>query len=663
MKKNLFWVLMVSVFLLYPDVAFCQFDETEMALFEEIPIVVTSASGRAQKMKEVSNAMYVITREDIERSGVQDIADLFYKVPGMQVRRIDRHRFFVGVRGEAQIATANLLVLIDGVVVFNPAFTGTFWEALPITIDEVERIEIIRGPGGVLYSSNAVNGVINIMTRKATDEENYVTLLAGTMDYKASSLGLSYKKDKLSLRGYGDFSFDHGYNRKHTVNGSSASVPDRTKRNNTGIKAQYDFSKEMRLLADVKYQQYNTTNDASTGYLRKKLPGSLATLFTKFEHEVSESYDYNIHLDCANHMYSYATTSDSDVIGWSASTQHNWAYDLLGSHILSAGAELRFNHINITSANYLEPFADPEQTQRVLSYFMQNEYRPTEKWILTSGVRVSSNQMLPDQVDKYMIEPKAAVMYRPNKNHTIRAVATKSFRTPSISDHQAYAYVANVGGLNLYVRGDNAIEPEVAWTYEFGWRGLLLDKKLSMNADFFVVNLVDPITFVNSVAPPNIFSTLGNNGNMRTVGFELDGKYNITNNLSMNFDYTYTEPNLDTDHDHSGLNTNGVEYHVTKHQAGGGLRYTKDKFDFDFYGKWISEYYNPTTAPLYDKYPSYIKVMVRVARDVNLPWLEEDDYEAEIELVATDFVGARVTESTYNYFREPNVYAGLKVKF
>ena len=113
--------LFIFVLLLCAPQVFAQGDE--LLLFQDITMV-TSAIGREQKLSEVPNALYVISREDIDRSGAKCLPELFYKVPGMQVRRIDGNRFFVAVRDIPVIGTNNLLVLLDGAVVYNPIFGG-----------------------------------------------------------------------------------------------------------------------------------------------------------------------------------------------------------------------------------------------------------------------------------------------------------------------------------------------------------------------------------------------------------------------------------------------------------------------------------------------------------------------------------------------------------
>ena len=134
-----------------------------MSLEDLMNTRVTSAAGREQNLNDVANAMYVITKEDIERSGARNVADLLYRVPGLQVRQMNGSQYAVGIRENGAYNTSNILVLIDGAVIFNPLISGVTWEDLPVSLNEIERIEIIRGSPGVLYSSNAVNGVINII--------------------------------------------------------------------------------------------------------------------------------------------------------------------------------------------------------------------------------------------------------------------------------------------------------------------------------------------------------------------------------------------------------------------------------------------------------------------------------------------------------------------
>ena len=144
-------------------------DLTQLSLEELMNIEVTLVSRKPEKLAETAAAVFVLTAEDLRRSGVRSIPEALRLVPGMQVGRIDANKWVVTSRGFPGLFANKLLVLIDGRSVYTPLFSGVFWEAQDVVLEDVERIEVIRGPGGTLWGANAVNGVINILTRKAAD--------------------------------------------------------------------------------------------------------------------------------------------------------------------------------------------------------------------------------------------------------------------------------------------------------------------------------------------------------------------------------------------------------------------------------------------------------------------------------------------------------------
>ena len=127
---------------------------------------ITSVSKRPQSLKDVANSVYVITREDIVQSGAIKLEELFAFIPEVQLIYRSSNEPEVIVRGFPQQYSPRLLVLVDGVTVYSPFTDGVNWATLPITVDSIERIEVIRGPSSVVYGVNAFSGVINIITRR-----------------------------------------------------------------------------------------------------------------------------------------------------------------------------------------------------------------------------------------------------------------------------------------------------------------------------------------------------------------------------------------------------------------------------------------------------------------------------------------------------------------
>ncbi len=130
-------------------------------------IPVTSVAGVARPLRDTPAAVYVITQEDIRRGGHRTLADALRMVPGLNVAQISSSIWAISARGFNDRFSTKLLVLIDGRAIYNTLFSGVFWDEQDTVLADVERIEVIRGPGATLWGANAVNGVINIVTRKA----------------------------------------------------------------------------------------------------------------------------------------------------------------------------------------------------------------------------------------------------------------------------------------------------------------------------------------------------------------------------------------------------------------------------------------------------------------------------------------------------------------
>ncbi|MDY6974103.1 MAG: TonB-dependent receptor plug domain-containing protein, partial [Thermodesulfobacteriota bacterium] len=141
----------------------------KLSIEDLLKLEVTSVSKKREMLSEAAAAVFVITQEDIRRSGATSIPEALRMVPGLQVARIDANKWAITSRGFNGRFANKLLVLIDGRSVYTPLYSGVFWNVQDTFIEDVERIEVIRGPGAALWGANAVNGVINVITRQAKD--------------------------------------------------------------------------------------------------------------------------------------------------------------------------------------------------------------------------------------------------------------------------------------------------------------------------------------------------------------------------------------------------------------------------------------------------------------------------------------------------------------
>jgi iron complex outermembrane recepter protein len=142
-------------------------DLSQMSIEDLMSIQVTSASRKEQRTFDVAAAVFVITQDDIRRSGMTTIPDLLRLVPGVDVAQINSNKWAVSVRGFNSVYANKLLVLVDGRSLYNRIFAGVLWDAEHLLFDDVDRIEVVRGPGAAIWGANAVNGVINIVTKSA----------------------------------------------------------------------------------------------------------------------------------------------------------------------------------------------------------------------------------------------------------------------------------------------------------------------------------------------------------------------------------------------------------------------------------------------------------------------------------------------------------------
>src|SRR3990172_238421 len=146
-------------------------DLSSMSIEALMDVRVTSVSKKSEPLSRAAAAIHVITQEDIRRSGATSIAELLRMVPGMDVAQMDANTWAISARGFNGQYAGFLLVLIDGRTVFNPTSNGVYWDVQDTLLEDIDRIEVIRGPGAVLWGLNAVNGVINIITRPASSTQ------------------------------------------------------------------------------------------------------------------------------------------------------------------------------------------------------------------------------------------------------------------------------------------------------------------------------------------------------------------------------------------------------------------------------------------------------------------------------------------------------------
>jgi len=271
--------------------------ELSKLTFEDLMnLEITSVSKKAQKVSEAAAAIFVITSEDIRRSGVTSIPEALRMVPGLQVVRIDASKWAITSRGFNDRFANKLLVLIDGRSVYTPLYSGVFWDLQDTLLEDVERIEVIRGPGATLWGANAVNGIINIITKQAKETQGgLVTAGTGTEERGFGSVRYGSKlNDDTCYRVYAKY-FDRdigvdGVDNWHVVRGGFGVDWEPANGNSLTLQGDiYDDKIGDRISVASLDDPYTQTLDGdreSSGF----------NLLTRWKHVISDTSDMTLQL-------------------------------------------------------------------------------------------------------------------------------------------------------------------------------------------------------------------------------------------------------------------------------------------------------------------------------------------------------------------------------
>jgi outer membrane receptor protein involved in Fe transport len=209
-------------------------DLTNLTIEDLMHIEITSASRKEERVADVAAAVFVITREDIRRSGMTTIPDLLRLVPGVEVAQLNANKWAVSIRGFNAVYATKLLVLVDGRSIYNPIFAGVIWEDEDLMLDDVDRIEVIRGPGAAIWGANAVNGVINIVTKPTADTQGGLVRVDAGRTGEQGAVRYGGTRGALSYRLYSQWS-----GRTPSVTEAGARAGDPSHSDRTGFRADW----------------------------------------------------------------------------------------------------------------------------------------------------------------------------------------------------------------------------------------------------------------------------------------------------------------------------------------------------------------------------------------------------------------------------------------
>ena len=435
----------------------------EALLGTEVSSVLKHASGLA----DAPAAITVLRREDIERLGATTLPDVLRTVPGLAVAQIDGNKWAIGARGLNGFFSSKLLVLIDGRSIYNSTFAGVFWDAHDIPLNHIARIEVIRGPAGVLWGSNAVNGIINIVTRPAQETAGgRLTVAAGNVERWSTDLRFGASSESAAWRVYA-----RHREREDWQPGAGDSV--RAER--VGFRADSHPGSTSWMLAGDAYQGRSggapypqaTTDDIKGEHILGRLIHRLSGASTL---QLQAYYDHAWRRDLG-----VGSVLDEEVVDFEL--QHNMA--LSPEHRITWGSGVRQYRFNSTGSAKLA-FVPGQRTTTVSNLFLQHEWRllPRELLVVT-GLRTES---LPDQGPQW--QPNLRAVWTPTPRHALWAAYGKAVRAPNkvetairycgpLGSNAACVPPPGSGGNVPPVFGNPSFGPEKVASLEAGWRARL----------------------------------------------------------------------------------------------------------------------------------------------------------------------------------------------
>ena len=535
-------------------------DLMDMDLDSLANVKVTSVSKKAEKATDAPAAIFVVTQDDIHRVGAQRITDALRLVPGLEVGQVDSATFAVGSRGHNGEFADKLLVLVDGRSVYSPVFSGVYWEQLGMVMDDVDRIEVIRGPGATVWGANAVNGVINIMTKSAKETQGGIATVGTGTETKVDAAARYGEKVSESTYGrvYATYEDHYDLKLKDAKPGYGYNGEDGWDIVHGGFRIDSEVDKDAtltfsgdvfggheRVFADVATGTRATGSNAdyANGTVNENDHLFGANFLGKFERKLSDTSEYSVqaYFDRSERQYlGYGQTVNT----YDAEAQYSFALGERNSFVSGVGYRLydvNFSNDQIISIN-------PAQANyQLFSAFIQDEIElAKDKLKLTLGSKLEHNDL-----SGFEVQPSARLAFKATETQTIWGAISRAVRTPSLIDNGFSLSLQNLPGTPPGVyqyRYPGSLNSEQLVAYELGYRIQPTKKLLLDVAGFYNVydglagvgaapTVFVPTPYFHYITGPSQFNAL----NEETYGTELSATYQVLETWRVHANYTFTK--------------------------------------------------------------------------------------------------------------------------
>ncbi|HEV2618154.1 MAG TPA: TonB-dependent receptor plug domain-containing protein [Candidatus Acidoferrales bacterium] len=469
-------------------------------------VEVTTASKEPEEVWKTASAIYVITQEDIRRSGATSIPELLRMVPGAEVARIDSDHWSVGIRGFGSEFSKSVLVLIDGRSVYTPLFAGVYWDLQNVMLEDVERIEVIRGPGGTIWGANAVNGVINIITKNSKDTHGTLASVSGgNIDQGMGGFRYGGGNGKnFDFRVYG-----MAFGRGAEFHPDQAPFDD-WQTGQGGFRTDWRLNdRDALTVQGDMYKGYDGERVQVSSYAPPSVqtidePHNVAggNLLARWHRQINANSDFQLqgYYDRTSQL-----SPQLDEIRNTLDIDFLYHANLSDRHVLSLGAGARWSPDNITQKFATLNFLPQQETDSIYSWFLQDQISIVpERLQLTLGSKFEHNNY-----SGFEIQPDARLIWTPTERQSAWVAITRAVRTPSRLDQDLQLTDFLTSGpppIFLRVAGSKTFQSEQLLSTEAGYRTLVAHR-LYMDIAFFYNNYNDlygygPTALLVETSPP-----------------------------------------------------------------------------------------------------------------------------------------------------------------
>lgn len=604
----------------------------DFSIEELMSVEVTTVSRRSQKLTEVAAAIFVITQDDIRRSGATSIPDALRMAPGVQVERVATDKWAISIRGFNGLYANKLQVLMDGRSVYNPLFAGVNWEQQDTLMADIERIEVIRGPAATVWGANAVNGVINIITKKAADTQG-TFFTAGGGSFERGFFGARYGgkiNEETPFRIYAK-----GFTRDNTTSLTGKNINNQWHSARGGARLEHARGiDQFTLQGDVFYNSVGDT--LNQGVLNQAVvPGSGlrgnhegGNIRFRWDRVYSEQSSIRLQTYYDRNRYHFLPIGNTDSESFDIDFQHR--FKLSDRHNIIWGANYRLYH-NKVSDTEIARFSPREQTNHQASVFISDDISLIPNRLLfTLGTRLDHNDFT-----GFEIQPNARLMWTPNAENSIWMSVSRAVRIPARGEHDVITNVGQVQNLPgvpalpipilVTLVGSQNFNSEKLIAYELGYR-----HRISHNASIDFASFINDYSQLRDLSLGGLSVSTGlpgqlllpvtanNAASALTYGFEVSADWKPMDKWRLQSNYSYLDMHISSNELLRQLDptTGGADKTSPQHRL--SLRSNYDISDKLEINLWVR--YNSKIA-FYD-IPDYVtmdaKLVFKPVRNVEL---------------------------------------------